>query len=713
MQNFTSFDPLPSPYGGPKPVRILFDESHSESWSISRQQAKSFNPPDPLNSSYQSAAELLSSRDCSCYRNLDQRLTPPTLANFDLLALLHPCDPQWEKTIDGGSPQLSPAEIDAIQQFVESGGSLLLITEYEHNKYGDNLNLLLSRWGIQIENNTVQDRFHSIHDNHSWILSESTNSMHANSIAHAVTEACFYQAGSCTVTGEASIVRRSYDSATPPHAGLIAVATPGKGRLVVVTDSRLFGDEFLNQFDHQTLWLNLIDWLSIPAYLRHEWKTEKREPQSTPLENLPETSASWISLKSTIHSLRVLQNPDGSVDPKNHSLVTLLLPIIIHELHQLSSFFPHQYHYWLALEEDLNYWQTQGYLKPDFKNSLEKFEPQKHRIEGIKHLALFPMYTPNGSLQIRFEAILFRTPWPTWIATLEKTRFSNPKFVPGELLDYTEGYQSDCAVLFPETVSISGKPMNTFGTIFCDREAQRLLHYTNQAVELLKISLPPRASALLTSSVLAQQSLELWDLIHDQAHSLGELPFDPFMIRQRSPYWIYSLEELRVDLRAFREADQMAKKEFPFAEYVTYAILFDRLFRFPIVGTRIRNYDALGGQLLFSSLHHQGILKWCDNQLTIDWKALPQAVATLEEEILLLYRHATESSKMSFWIESHDLISRHLRPNIASQWKKENRAINSEENPAQWLKVIQPDEFPLGQFHLNLQKKINHQKVIS
>ena len=50
----------------------------------------------------------------------------------------------------------------------------------------------------------------------------------------------------------------------------------------------------------------------------------------------------------------------------------------------------------------------------------------------------------------------------------------------------------------------------------------------------------------------------LWDLIHDKSHSVGELPFDPFMIRQRAPFWMYGLEELRVDLRAFCEATRLA-----------------------------------------------------------------------------------------------------------------------------------------------------------
>ena len=98
------------------------------------------------------------------------------------------------------------------------------------------------------------------------------------------------------------------------------------------------------------------------------------------------------------------------------------------------------------------------------------------------------------------------------------------------------------------------------------------------------------------------------------AHSHGELPFDPFMIRQRLPFWMYALEELRCDLTAFHEAGELAD-EFPFARYVQYGVLFDRLFRFPITGARVRNYDGLAGQLLFGYLHEQEILSWRDNTL--------------------------------------------------------------------------------------------------
>ena len=87
----------------------------------------------------------------------------------------------------------------------------------------------------------------------------------------------------------------------------------------------------------------------------------------------------------------------------------------------------------------------------------------------------------------------------------------------------------------------------------------------------------------------------------------GDLPFDPFMIKQRMPFFLYSLEELRCDLTAFAEAVALERHGgHPLARFVQYAVLFDRLFRFADHRLPGTNYDGLGGQLLFAWLHQHG-----------------------------------------------------------------------------------------------------------
>ena len=128
-----------------KIVRVLFDEFHSESWTVSAGRAREMQPENPANSSYQRAADLLAARDFTIARNLAQTLESTALAEADVLVLLHPCDPRWERTTSHGSPALSAREIEAIHAFVRAGGGLLVVTEYEHEKYGDNLNDQIGR----------------------------------------------------------------------------------------------------------------------------------------------------------------------------------------------------------------------------------------------------------------------------------------------------------------------------------------------------------------------------------------------------------------------------------------------------------------------------------------------------------------------------------------------------------------------------------------
>jgi hypothetical protein len=375
-------------------------------------------------------------------------------------------------------------------------------------------------------------------------------------------------------------------------------------------------------------------------------------------------------------------------------------------LEALSARFPHQRDYIEAAISDLSDWAGGGFAKPDFTASLALFRPELQRQDGIEHLVFFPMYKQNGSRDTCFEALIVHVPWPDWIAELERTRYDNPKFVPVELVQGTRGYDSECAVLFPETVSVAGRPVNNFGAIFCDREAERLRRVAGAAADLLRLNLPPDAACLLRSPAISQEAYILWDLIHDRAHSHGDLPFDPFMIRQRAPYWMYSLEELRCDLTAFTQALELERDGIAFARYVQYAILLDRLLRFPITGPRVRNYDGLGGQLLFAYLHRRGYLHWTDNQLTIEWDRVAVGVSELHAALQELYRTGIDRTKLQHWAAAHDLVAANVPPAIGSRWAAPVRSFEDVEDPRPYIDLVLDDEFPLSLFYSQLKAKL-------
>ena len=87
-----------------------------------------------------------------------------------------------------------------------------------------------------------------------------------------------------------------------------------------------------------------------------------------------------------------------------------------------------------------------------------------------------------------------------------------------------------------------------------------------------------------------------------------------------------TFEDLRARVDAGASLTDAEAEMLEHARLVQYAVIFDRIFRFAITGTRVRNYDGLGGQLLFAWLHQRGVLHWTDTQLTFDWPEVPDAV---------------------------------------------------------------------------------------
>ncbi len=680
-------------------ARVLFDEAHNEAWTIRPELAARMQPAHPGDSSYARAAAALAARDFRVAGNGEGELTADTLAECDLLVIAHPSDSQWERTTGTGSPRLREPEVEAVEAFVRAGGGLIVLGETEQEKYGNNVNELLERFGLRLGNDTVQDYEHSHQGVPSWVLGELAPGRRGSQgdVLARVHAACFYRATTISSSNGARVLARAHASASHPAAPLLVAGEHGAGRIVVLADSDLFGDDCIDELDHQDLWLNLCYWAT-------GGRRAAEEPTS---RNGVEHEPVWLTLREHTDALALLQAPDGSVDGDAET-ASGHVSEIIEAMGSLAPRFPHQTEYLQAVLEDLRAWEASGFTKPDFSRSLAAFRPELQRQDGILHLVFFPMYKQNGSRDTCCEALLVRVPWPDWIAELERTRYDNPKYVPVELIDNTRGYDSECAVLFPETVSVGGppaRPVNNFGAIFCDREAARLRRIAGAAADLLAINLPPDAAALLASPDISEQAYILWDMIHDRTHSHGELPFDPFMIRQRSPYWMYSLEELRCDMTTFCEALAL-EPEIPFARHAQYAILLDRLLRFPITGTRVRNYDGLGGQLLFAHLHRHGYISWADNQLTIDWERVGQGVTELRDQIETLYREGIDRTKLQHWAAAHDLISANVSPATGSKWVKGARDFTETTDPRPYVDLVLDDEFPLSIFYTTLKAKL-------
>lgn len=435
-----------------------------------------------------------------------------------------------------------------------------------------------------------------------------------------------------------------------------------------------------------------------------------------------ETSPAWLRLKDAATALQSLQAQDGSVpDAGEHNIARAHVDTIVASIAQLAPLFPHDAGYLAALPHDFARWADGGFGVPDFLDSLNAFQPQEHRVDGIRHLVVFPMYTQNGSSSRFVEALLVEVIWPEFIARLE-TEYANRLFVSLRLVDFTPGYDTNSAVLFPETVAMREIPAFTWGAIFQDREAARYRRVVRAASEITKLDLPADAARMLDDQELTEHTFVMWDIIHDRTHMRGDLPFDPFMIKQRMPYFLYSLEELRCDLTAFRECvaiaerlraredagelDAVERETLEQAQLVQYAVIFDRIFRFAITGSRVRNYDGLGGQLLFAWLHQHGVLHWTDTSLAFDWDEVPAAVVALGAAIDELYWRSIDRPKTAHWLAAYELVRGTLTPNPASEWARGLPDEVLAGAPKGYTDAVLDDEFPLSMFYEALEKKM-------
>jgi hypothetical protein len=704
-------------------MRVLFDEAHSEAWTIRPELAERMQPAHPADASYAGAAQALRGAGFDVAAHTDGPLDAAALASADVVVIAHPSESRWERTTDVGSPRLSADELAALHAFVAAGGGLVVLGETEEEKYGANLDELLAPYGLALRNDTVQDYEHCL-GAPTWVLAEIAEPRRGrvgDPLAR-VRRVCLYRATTLALRNGARVLVRAHQSATAPGEPLIATVEAGAGRVVVLADSDLFGDDCLGQLDHRELWRGLISWAAggrraaeagrdgcvrddrTAAGLPAEGERRRDHAQIPAPAGLP---AAWERLREHTDALALLQSAAGALrEGADRAAAAAHVRAIDAALAELSEPFAHQREYLAAAREDLAAWAAGGFAVPDFTASLERFRPDRERRDGARHLAFFPMYKQNGPRERVFEALVVEVPWPEWIARLERERFDNEKFVPVRMLACTRGYRSECAVLFPEMVSTAVRPANHFGAIFCDREAERLRRVAGAAADLLALNLPADAGLLLADAGLSEHAYVLWDLIHDRAHSHGELPFDPFMIRQRSPYWMYSLEELRCDLTAYARAEELEREGLGFARYVQYAILLDRLLRFPITGPRVRNYDGLGGQLLFAHLHRRGELRWEDNRLTVDWERVGEGVGALREEIATLYRDGIDRTKLAHWGAAHDLIASRVPPAAGSRWAAGVRAFPEREDPRPYVDEVLQDEFPLSLFYSQLRAKL-------
>ncbi len=472
----------------------------------------------------------------------------------------------------------------------------------------------------------------------------------------------------------------------------------------VLADSDLFGDDCLGELGHAALWLNLVHWAR---------RAGVRAPRRAAVASARAADPHWRALQDATDALRLLQEPDGSVDSPR---TTRRRPRPRRgdgrgdrrRSRRTSRTRPTTSS---AVVADLRAWARRRLRQARLHRARSSSSAPTCSAPTASSTSSSSRCTcRTRSRDTRFEA-LHRPRAVAGVARRARARRATTtrSSCRSTFVDHTAGYDSRVRGAVPRDGRRRrppGQPLR-----------RDLLRPRGRALPPRRRARPPTCCGSTSRptprrccapSALSRDAYMLWDLVHDRAHSHGDLPFDPFMIRQRMPYWMYSLEELRCDLTAFGEAVELEREGFAFARHVQYAILFDRLFRFPITGLaraqlrRARRPAAV-------RLPAQARLRALDRQPPDD-RVGPRRRRRRRRcarEVEELYRAGIDRSKLAHWIAAHDLVARYVPPAAGSRWAAGTRATSpTSRTRARTSTWSLPDEFPLSMFYISLKAKL-------
>ena len=329
-----------------------------------------------------------------------------------------------------------------------------------------------------------------------WVLADIGATVGQGVLA-GVAEVCFYRSGVLSLDGAPGAQVLAATSATADPAGqpLAAAVQAGLGRVVVFADSDLFGDDSIEELDHRTLWTNVVTWAAGTATAQDALAATAVSAAADAVE----LDEHWLALKDAVDPLRPLQSKDGSIDAETHDLAAArrLVDDITARDRRPRAAVPARRRLPRGRAGRLPALGRRGLRHaglPRLARALPA-RPAPRRRPGAPgrlpdvHPERQPRPQRRGAgHQRRLAAVAGRAG-----ADATTTRCS----CRSNFVDFTPGYDTNSAVLFPETVAVREVPKFHWGAIFCDREAARFRRISTAAAQTLGLQLPPDAERLV------------------------------------------------------------------------------------------------------------------------------------------------------------------------------------------------------------------------
>ena len=269
---------------------------------------------------------------------------------------------------------------------MQDGGGLVVLGETEQDKYGNNINELLERFGLQLRRRHRPGLRALRRRAHLGARRARRGARGSGGDLLAGSSGVLLPRDDDREPNGARVLARAHPSASVPGAPLMVASDHGDGRVVVVADSDLFGDDCIGDLDHAALWMNIANWTARARAATARTGRALEPPGGRPSRSGLRDETNPVATDRGGELARRAAAPDGVAAAGCRR--ARLRPSRVAGAGR----WPHggrvsrtgRGRGGPAERGD------GGYGKPDFTRALAAFRPEQGRQDGIEHLVVLP-----------------------------------------------------------------------------------------------------------------------------------------------------------------------------------------------------------------------------------------------------------------------------------------------------------------------------------
>ena len=272
--------------------KVLFDQTQNERGR--------------LESTYSDLGQMLRDNDFDVEAYTEFMILAKNLKDADVMVFGCP-----------NSSKMRPAEIEVLQKYVKNGGGLLLLSLSGGDRgLMNNMSKISSDFGITFENTAVKDE----RSNAGLPTMPIVTDIVAHSTTEDVSDLLVPSACSLKVSGKATALAITSETADPGRAAIVAIAEVGKGRVMCIGSYEVFRrGGGLKHKGNATFALNTLRWLSgefqmtKPSAVVKEQEKAGKKFMETPAEDSVAAAEFEKTLKRLVNAVFDLQKDISKV----------------------------------------------------------------------------------------------------------------------------------------------------------------------------------------------------------------------------------------------------------------------------------------------------------------------------------------------------------------------------------------------------------------